>query len=1091
MATVRQYKAYDEVLDRVNDVRMRATLNRVLDAVLGGAVVGSAVLLAVTGLQAAARFESLGREMLRVVLIAGAAAALVRMAMLLCHRPWNDERTARFIETHVPAASNHLINVVQLVRETDRWSPVLLGRAMAEAARAVRGTDLSRAVSWRRVIWLGVAAAVGLAMLGAFVRGLPNEFSSALAQVLRPYEFVPTPGGLVLTVSPGDVELVRGDPLRVGVRFDNPDAGKVEATLFTVGEGEGEGEQRQLAMAPVDASRVAYACELPEVNRPLTYRVEVDRAQSGYYAVRIREKPVVAELTVACTYPEYTGLEPHIDANATGDIRVPAGTRVALTVSTSGPVNACTLRFTGRRDLACKAVDASRTAWRAEWQVLEDDGYRIEIDSAESPTDGDDVAYAVEAIADQPPSVDIRLPGRDVDASPGGSVGILIRATDDYGFHGVRLFVGPEKTPSEKPAKVWRGAAVAGQKALALDYQIAIATDAKPGTVLQYVAEATDNLVYQGGSTLRQPHVVRSQMWRITVKDVEAVARAALKDAEDLYDRLQRLLESQREARAWLGALAALAPAEVLPRVRDIAGRQKDVRRDAGRITEDVPFDRETAGVKTTLELLVHNQMREAEQQSERLAEVAESGADRTLQHALAESQNEIIVILERLLDVARGRIDVAKVALGEGGTDLPADAEEKLRALAEKLGEFIDQQKKVIEETEKLAKKPVDDFTEEDKRKLEELALTEDKWEKFMANTVSELSNLPVLDASNTSLLKELIEVKIDIEMAKDALKKSAVEIAVPLEAAGAELAEEIVENLERWLPDTPDRIKWSMEEPPETMEVPHAELPEQLEDLVGELMEQEEDIFDEMEDVTSAWADSLDKGAGWDAMDGPISNYSAKGVTGNQLPNTSEIGGRSGEGRTGKASGEMVEDTATGKGGRRTPTRVTADPFQTGEITDTSKDPPGGATGGGKVSGSGNEGLEGPVPRETERKMQRLSGKQAAVRSRAEKININLKVTGYETFNIDESIRSMRRVERELLAGRYQNAMREKHVLLNQLKSTRALLGGEIHVRTDRRVDLPDAYRKEIEEAAKAPMPEGYETLVKRYYERLSRSR
>ena len=93
--------------------------------------------------------------------------------------------------------------------------------------------------------------------------------------------------------------------------------------------------------------------------------------------------------------------------------------------------------------------------------------------------------------------------------------------------------------------------------------------------------------------------------------------------------------------------------------------------------------------------------------------------------------------------------------------------------------------------------------------------------------------------------------------------------------------------------------------EEPVGETETPMAELPNELEDIVGELMEEEEDLMEEADDVTSNWTDSLDKGAGWDAMDGPISNMSAKGVTGNQLPNTSEISGRSGEGRTGQASG------------------------------------------------------------------------------------------------------------------------------------------------------------------------------------------
>ena len=77
-------------------------------------------------------------------------------------------------------------------------------------------------------------------------------------------------------------------------------------------------------------------------------------------------------------------------------------------------------------------------------------------------------------------------------------------------------------------------------------------------------------------------------------------------------------------------------------------------------------------------------------------------------------------------------------------------------------------------------------------------------------------------------------------------------------------------------------------------------AELPEELEDLIGELLDEEEDLAEDVEDLSSGWADSLDKGAGWSTEDGPISNYSAQGKTGNRSPNKSEISGRSGEGRS-----------------------------------------------------------------------------------------------------------------------------------------------------------------------------------------------
>jgi len=107
-------------------------------------------------------------------------------------------------------------------------------------------------------------------------------------------------------------------------------------------------------------------------------------------------------------------------------------------------------------------------------------------------------------------------------------------------------------------------------------------------------------------------------------------------------------------------------------------------------------------------------------------------------------------------------------------------------------------------------------------------------------------------------------VEVQTELKMAEAELLKKSADIAVPLEQLGAEMAEEIKTNIEKWLYEKPDRLKWSQEEPlsDNFKEAPMAELPGELEDLIGELADQEEDIFDEMEDVTSSWTDSPDKG-------------------------------------------------------------------------------------------------------------------------------------------------------------------------------------------------------------------------------------
>jgi hypothetical protein len=425
-------------------------------------------------------------------------------------------------------------------------------------------------------------------------------------------------------------------------------------------------------------------------------------------------------------------------------------------------------------------------------------------------------------------------------------------------------------------------------------------------------------------------------------------------------------------------------------------------------------------------------------------------------------------------------------------GGDLLDDAKAKLEELRNKLDQFLKQQKKVIEASENLAKIPVEDFTKEQEEALKALAAAEDDWAKFMKDLHSDLSKLPEQDFANSSMLKESVEIQTELKMAEDALLKKTAYIAVPLEQLGYEMAEELVTNMEKWLPDTPDREKWSQEESltDKDKEAPMAELPGELEDLIGELMEQENDIFDEMEDVSSSAADSQDKGAGWDAMDGPISNMSAKGVSGNRLPNSSEIGGRSGEGRQGKASGEFVGDQSVGKGGRNTPSRLTPDPYVKGQIKDHGKDSAGGATGGGKESGQGGEGLEGPAPRSPgKRDLQRLVGKQAALRNKAEGVDLQFQAANFQHTDLDKMIKVMAQVELDLKSGRYQNALRQRSVLIDGLGNVKQYLQGEFEVRKDSTANLPADIQKEILGGMQDPSPRGWEELNRQYFERLSK--
>jgi hypothetical protein len=262
---------------------------------------------------------------------------------------------------------------------------------------------------------------------------------------------------------------------------------------------------------------------------------------------------------------------------------------------------------------------------------------------------------------------------------------------------------------------------------------------------------------------------------------------------------------------------------------------------------------------------------------------------------------------------------------------------------------------------------------------------------------------------------------------------------------------------------------------------------LPKALEDLIGDLLQKADEFDEEADDVTSAWADNLDQ-AGWGVSDGPISSFSAKGKTGNDLPNSNEVTGRSGDGRRGKSSGQMVGDTSRALPGRKTPARVGNEKYEPGQLKQEGQEDPNGATGGGKKAGAGRIGLQGGSPPDMAKDMGRLSEKQAGLREKAEQVAQKLDTVGANSRRLTESIELMRQAEKDLADRRYDDAARRRKEALQKLRTSLGEVDQTTAARLKKAQDLPPQMRNELLQGADEGYPPGYEGLLKSYYKALS---
>jgi hypothetical protein len=1089
------------VLKRIDDLAERWSFYSILTGAVVAGWITVAALMLIVALDMAFALGSAGR----LVLVIAWGLVSIAAFLLLMVRPLRAMRTraamARRLEGIFPQLGSSLINSVQLTNERHTGSPALRTLALRQAdlsAEKVALDTAPRQLTWRdryrrhmhtpRDLFLALAVCGLLAVVGGACHLMFPAWPNAVYRLFHPTQFIPALGSArIVSVDPGDAELFSGSPLTIAAVLENPSAKQYDGELVIVAD---DNSERRLGLVPLEHND-RYAITLPKVTDPFTYRLEVGGTQTEHHRISIFDRPAVESISATYRYAQYLARAEETVELPDGTITVPQYTVVKLDIHTRDVVESAVVNVCGT-DHPGSAMPSEPLA-RASFIATETGVYTIHLTDAHGYTNADPLPHRLVVTPDAPPRVSFTRPGPEITAAAGETLNVALAAGDDHGLSQVefrsRLETGA--SDSARTEQTWTSFRYPQQARLTWSWTLP--TQLPEGTVVLFRAMARDNRNATNGSETVSPQTVFSDVHRVRIVDREQHLAGRLQSLEAFRQELMRIYRRQTEARVAAVPLTVIQALDNEPQrtAAKLQTDQTEIRDATGKLAEGIsPEQSVLLPFQSALNNLAKGRMQEAVDLAAGLPgiQVVEDWLRDSSQ--LVNVQDDILEVLGRLLEIARAETSrtIAQMENRPGG-DLPNDVAGQLENLADRLKEFLDQQRRVIEASQDLAKKPVEDFTDEEKQLLGELSATEDDWSKFMNEQHSDFSKLPEQDFSDPSMLQELIEIATEIKMAEGALTEKTAEIAVPLEQLGAEMAEELTTHIEKWLPDTPDREQWSQEEPltDDMREAPMAELPEELEDLVGDLMEDEEDLFSEMEDVSSSWADSIDKGAGWDAMDGPISNMSAQGVTGNRLPNESEIGGRSGEGRQGRSSGEFVGDSAVGKGGRRTPSRLSPDPFEAGQVKDTSHDPVGGGTGGGKESGQGGEGLEGPIPPPMQRELVRLADKQATLRNQAETIKLQFQIVNVNSDSLEELIKRMQLVEKQLRDGHFRSALRRRDVTLDAIDDARNQ-AADAAVRVDTSASVPEEIRKEILGGMDEPSPEGWEDLNRSYFERLA---
>ncbi len=901
-------------------------------------------------------------------------------------------------------------------------------------------------------------------LFGLYCAVFHSHAENALLRFINPRSQLAPLNCTQFNVMPGDTSILEGDSC------------KIISNAMRGGEGVRELSLAVKSQDSVDSYEMqrdnnGFSMELKNLSSTVSYSVRSRHESSRWFTVNVTRRPRFENVSVTVKPPAYTGEKEYPlqqmkrnnellrDSTVKVSAVLPQGFRASFYANGAHVSDSSSFehRLSASASLAASLKDGkgveNRDAWLAEFT----------------------------AVDDKVPEIRFLNTSTNIEVLLGEKVPVQILAEDDIAVRSIDICL--EMPSEEKILKTFRYEQ--NRKSLREVWMlVADRSGFAPNATYRIIAKVHDN--FPGGHF----GVTQVPLTIHVVDNSKILGEISKGDLEGkLYSFLMKALEKQKEVQNTLGG-----------KVKNIKARQELSQVDSGQndIHKLIVSAADTAAELRKNGRITENMRKGVDDvrngiSSQILAEIKDAFNDRKPEirvtlNKIILMQGRLITRLEELLNMfalEKKEMEAKKEETKDEQQDLAML--EKLKALKKDLDKFKEDQKTLIDKTEELDKKNPEDWTKSDEELLGNLAAKELDLAKFFKADFNDLSKLARQDFSNSKMAQDLVSMYEELQKAGDALKKKEnIEIATLNEEGALTSADSVEQNLERWLADTPDNIKWNAEQGEGSPDIKLTDLPNELTDIIGDLIESEKDMSQDSQDSTNSSAWDTDEGLGWGVSDGNINSYQAKGITGNVLPNNNEVQGRSGEGRTGKSSGQFVGDTAVGKGGRDTPTRLTESPFEQGTIKDTSKEPQGGSTGGGKQSGIGHEGLRGKTPDNNRDLEQRLPN-QVEMKQKAEALLRKLTVQNLPTGDLEEAISKMEQLSKYNVKGKGLEFRQVRDDMLSSLIDAKTAVGAAVKSDVDK-----NSSRKMkgnfFKYDGKESTPSGYEDTVESYFRSLA---
>lgn len=347
-------------------------------------------------------------------------------------RPVNDEEfkdIAHKAGYYFPDIKDELLNNLQLLESKNHhYSESLIHAGWAKMYAKIKSIDFSKVINFKealaRINFTGIA--VVIIVISFFT--LPG-FNDAAMRILNYEKDYKEPPKYVMTVTPGNKEITKGENVEISVTFGND---KPEEIYLNT-KSEGEIDFKKELIRPDSAGM--FSGIINNITGSTKYYVQAEDVNSSEFDITVINRPVVKNLRLRVIPPAYTGLEAGEQFD-NGNITALPGSRVEMSFISNKTLSKAFIDFENRDDLE---ITNGGNDYSASFGIRSEDSYSIKVKDDKGIDNKDPINYSIAVLTDESPFIEIVVPGEDVKLGKENFLQLAAEISDDYGFSKLTL----------------------------------------------------------------------------------------------------------------------------------------------------------------------------------------------------------------------------------------------------------------------------------------------------------------------------------------------------------------------------------------------------------------------------------------------------------------------------------------------------------------------------------------------------------------------------------------------------------------------------------------------------------------------------